>query len=205
MKLIPVLTLASCGLFALPAHALMPTFNLVIDVTNPSAVTFTATVENGYGNGSALVNFSGGITIENFFSTDQDATDGLAISGDWTARGTTTAYDQLVTFHYGSPDVVLGDDLSIYVNNLQNTQLQSFITGASLFTGTSTVDFTDYALPEAGSWGAIYIGYQPDQGGLIGYWTVVTSQIPEPSTGAALAGVGALVCVGACRRRRIWN
>jgi hypothetical protein len=187
-----------------PAFAGMPTFNLVINVTDPSAVTFTATSENAYGTASIAVNFTGGITLENFFPFNQSITvgDPAVLVGNLTPSGTSTAYNEFVTFNYdaNTGTVESGDDLSVYNVDAPNVDTQDFVSGATAFTGFSTVDLTGYTLPTEGTWGAINIGYKADHGGTIGYWTVVTTQVPEASTYSLFAGALALAWVVARRR-----
>lgn len=168
---------------------------LTIDISNPSSTIITAVANNSQITGDLAVDFSGGISFVAFFSANEDITvdDALQITGNWTARGTTSAYSEMVTFNYGNFQVVSGRDLSIY--NLTGTDDQNFLTTAAPFTGSSTVDFSPFVnLPAAGTTGNVYSGYQSSQGGVIGQWVV----IPEPSS-LLIAATG---LIGLVRRRR---
>lgn len=195
MKFKPLLA-ALLGLVAVGVSA-QAAVVLTIDISNPAAVVITAVANNSQSAGTASVNFFGGISFRNFFSADQSIAEAtpLAITGSWTAVGTTSSYNQMVTFDYGNPSVLPGVDLSIYNSIAPNEDTQKFVTTAAPFTGSSIVNFSGFTfLPTVGTTGDVNIGYQPSFGGVIGQWQV----IPEPST-AMLGAIGALALI---RRRR---
>ena len=170
---------------------------LTIDISNPSSTIITAVANNSQITKDLAVNFLGGISFVAFFDAIEDITvdDALQITGNWTARGTTSAYSEMVTFNYGNFQVVPGRDLSIYNLNASGSDDQNFLNTAAPFTGSSTVDFSSFAsLPAAGTTGDVYSGYQGSHGGVIGQWVV----IPEPSS-LLIAATG---LVGLMRRRR---
>lgn len=170
---------------------------LTINISNPSSTIITVVPNNSQITGNLNVNFDGGISLVAFFSANESITvaDPLGINGTWTARGTSSAYNEMVTFNYGNSAVVPGRDLSIYNVDALNGDTQKFLSSAAPFTGTSTVNFSSFAnLPAVGTTGNVNIGYQNSHGGVIGQWVVV----PEPSS-LLIASVG---LVGLLRRRR---
>lgn len=168
---------------------------LTINIANPSAVVITGVANNSQITASGPVDFGGGISLRNFFTQNETITNTpAAITGTWTPRGTSTTFNEMVTFAFGSPDVVPGVDLSVY-NTVLNSGTISLSDSAAPFTGSSTVNLAAYnQLPAVGATGDINLGYLGTQGGVIGQWQV----IPEPSS----AIIGALGAVGLLRRRR---
>jgi hypothetical protein len=171
---------------------------LTINVSDPSAVTWTATLANSDTTDSIAINFNGGITIENFFPSIEDVTTPLAITGNLTPSGTSTSYDELVSFNYGSGSVVPGRDLSVYNALVGDLDRQVFSTSVPAFTGAATIDFGGYALPSIGTVGNVQVGFQPSHGGTIGSWVAV----PEPGGSAAALAVACLL-IAARRALRV--
>ncbi len=179
---------------------------LIIDVTNPSAVTFTST-NGASASDSSLAVGTVGFTIENFL-INLETLPSLAVAGNLSVtRGSVlAAYDTLGTFAYGSSNTALGlgDDLSLFSSSTGNNtpSSQIFENGQRAFSGVATADFSSIAssLPAAGTTGSVITGFESsgvfDHGELIGEWTVV----PEPSSSfMALAGLSLL---GLSRRRK---
>lgn len=168
---------------------------LTIDISNPTVTVFTAVANNSQSNDTVLVDYGGGIAIRDFFVGNESITvaNPVVFTGNWTARGTTSSYNETVTFTYGNANPVPARDLSVYYNVLNAANNQVFVTSAAPFTGSSTADFSDYAnLPAVGATGDVFSDYQ--NGVVLGQWVV----IPEPST-AFLGAIGALALL---RRRR---
>ncbi len=179
--------LASVSLFATRALA---SAVLLINVSDPSNVTFSAVANNSAITGTSRVDYSDGITLDNFFTSNQSILLGnpLAISGNLTAAGTALSYNETVTFSYGNPNPVPGVDLSIYYNTITPGANQTFVTTAPPFTGVGSADMSPYAsaLPAHGASGSVLMSYQ---GGLvIGEWQAIA--VPEPEEYAAAAGAG---------------
>lgn len=196
MKIKNTLALLLPFLFCAYSHAAVV---VTIDITDPSAAVIRSVANNSLVNVNLGVNFLGGISFRNFFTANESIpiTSPLAISGNWTARGTTSSYNEMVTFAFGDQDVVPGVDLSIYNGLAPDTDDQIFVTSAAPFTGSSTVDLSSFTnLPAVGATGDIYSGFLDSQGGLIGSWQIII--IPEPST-SLLGLVGIL---GILHRRR---
>jgi len=194
MKLTISLALAFLTACAATASAAVV---VTIDISNPAATVITALPVNSAINGDLYVNFNGGISFLNFFTADESITVAapLGIAGTWTAAGTASSYNEMVTFDYGSADVVPGVDLSIYNSLVSNADDQNFTTATFAFTGSSTVNLSGFAnLPAAGTTGSVNLGYMSSQGGSIGQWQV----IPEPAS----CGLAALGAVAAFLRRR---
>ncbi len=103
------------------AHPSQAQVVLYIDVSNPANVTFTAGLANSAGAATPVVGFNAGISLENFFTSNENITlsSPLAIAGNWKARGVGAGenYNETVTFNYSDPvhpeAVVAGVDLSI--------------------------------------------------------------------------------------------
>jgi hypothetical protein len=190
-KLLPILTLMMLA----TAHGAVV---LVIDVSNASAVTITALANNSLITGALRTNFFGGITIRNFFPTNQSITSAapLNFGGSLRSLGAQSAFNEMVTFNFPSQtgDVVPGRDLSLYNVNAPDTDLQSLTSSAAPFTGTTTVNFSGFTLPTSGSSGDVNLGFLNSQGGVIGTYMV----IPEPDT----VMLGMLGAVALLRRKR---
>ncbi len=175
---------------------------LVVDVSDPSAVTFTA--QDAASDISSSLNRSmEGITIENFFSTISDVRTVRFVGGNLTpSLGIqTNPYVGTGTFDYGgSIEFGIADDLSVFANNtVENSQ--QFTAGQRAFNGQATIDFSTEAaaLPSLGSTGDVITGFNPNNAGeglIIGQWTVV----PEPSSTLMLCA--ALIGFGSVRRRK---
>ncbi len=189
MKKLEVLSLvaATLSLGTIKSHAAVV---IQVDVSNPAAVTWTSTSANSaIDNGGNPISFDGGITMENFFTATEDITTAIPVVGDLSPSGTTTAYDSLVTFSYGSPAIVAGDDLSVFNSTASSSDVQEFSQSVRAFTGSSAIDFSGRALPSPGMSGNVNAGFAPFNGGTIGTWVVV----PEPSTWAVAIGAGCVL------------
>ncbi len=177
---------------------------LVVDVSDPSAVTFTA--QDAASDVSSSLNRSfEGLTIENFFtaSITVSANPPRPIAGDLTpSLGIqTNPYVGTGTFDYGnSTNFGPGNDLSVFADNtVENSQ--QFTAGQRAFNGQAIIDFSTEAavLPSVGSTGDVITGFDPSNTGeglVIGQWTVV----PEPSSTLML--FAALIGFGSVRRRK---
>jgi hypothetical protein len=170
---------------------------ITINIANPSAVIITALSVNSAVTGNLDVNFNGGISLRNFFTANESITLGspLAISGNWTSRGTTSAFNEMVTFAFGNANVVPGVDLSIYNVDAPNGDDQNLLSTDTAFTGTATIDMSGFThMPAVGATGDVNLGYLGSQGGVIGTYSV----IPEPS--AAMLGLVGMVALFLRRR-----
>lgn len=169
---------------------------VTIDISNPAAVVITTTSANSAINGTQPVNFSAGISFLNFFTQNESMLAENPISGNWTAAGTGTSYNRMVTFVYEDPDIAPGVDLSIYNLQAALSNNQVFSTSQAAFTGSSVVDLSAFThLPAVGTVGSVNLGFKSSQGGTIGQWQVV----PEPAS-CGLAVLGAMAAF--LRRRR---
>lgn len=189
-----LLALFSCIAFPAAADAAVV---MTVDVTDFSAVTFTAT-GNFASDNNTLNSSLEGFTVEDFLTTMSMAiANGSGnVTGDLTsAQGGSGPYSGLGTFDYDANDGIFkaGNDLSIYTNGAADTGNQIFSTLGVAFTGTAVVDFTavkDF-LPTVGTIGNVISGYWKsgtvDHGEIVGQWQVV----PEPSAAAMLALCGA--------------
>ena len=186
--LLALAAVVMCAAGQLPANAGVV---LEVDVTDPSAVSFTATGAFSAVSGSSTVTFDGisalGFLTSSGANAEQFTTSTLRPS-NVSSPGAYTAY-QFDTN---------GVDLDMYTTGGLPTQV--FSTSAVALVGqlVANLSFWTSQLPSAGVSGNVIAGYAANNGGVIGTWQVV----PEPSTIAmALAG---LACGGYSmfRRRR---
>jgi len=184
---------------------------LIIDISDPSAVTFTATTNVSEATSSLQIAYDG-LTLEDFFESaviipnttalsNDDYTPGLRPSQSPNASGgLPNLYSGIQTADLDANGALgLGNDLALYSNGssgLPNTQI--FISGQRAFSGESAFNMSSFALPTAGTTGNILSGYlspaTTGHGLIIGQYIVV----PEPSTSI----IGAIVCSGFLIRRR---
>jgi len=185
--LLALAAVVMCAAGQLPANAGVV---LEVDVTNPSAVTFTATGAFSAVDSSSTVTFDGisalGFLTSSGGNTEQFTTSTLRPSNVISPDDAYTAY-QFDTN---------GVDLDMYTNGGQLTQV--FSTSAAALVGqlVANLSFWTSQLPSAGASGNVLAGYPATNGGVIGTWQVV----PEPSM-YALAGAGALASYLMARRR----
>lgn len=165
---------------------------LTVDISDPSAVTFTATGLAPSANDNT-VSGTIGFTLLGFLTSADDllSTSGL---GDLEAPGMTSAYDAFAALDYAGGVFDPGVDINLW----GGSGVQNFSTGAPAFTGTFTIDLTAIAslLPSAGHSGTIQVGDGSETGAVIGQYQVV----PEPS--AVLLTTLACGTVLIFRRRR---
>ncbi|HET6407223.1 MAG TPA: hypothetical protein VFG14_05025 [Chthoniobacteraceae bacterium] len=150
---------------------------LVIDISDPSQVTFTATNANAQNN-DADSWLQEGFSLIGFFQvsvTDSSLYYFDTPSNLWSPGGS-FAYSTLTSINFADPlsDTYL--DLSIFGSGFST---QDFSTIAPALTGSSTADLSEWLafLPAAGTTGNIYSGDGISfEGPIIGQYTV----IPEP-------------------------
>jgi len=162
-----------------------------VDISNPSAVTFTSTDAFASINDSTSTMFDG-VTFDEIFSASSLVSEtyaGLTGSGLFPPTTTGLAYDDTLT----AGDGVSTTDLNFYANTGSPTQ--SFSTGAPAFSGSATVNIAGVTYQSVGYIGEILAGYA-DGGSFdsIGQYQIV----PEPGS-LALLGPGGLLIT---RRRR---
>lgn len=164
---------------------------LQIDVTDPSAVVFSA-VNNGASAASSGYTSFRGINIISFLT-------GTPSTGSGTASSSSLTLD-------GAPldDVYYGNFVFSGTNvNVADSGGSSSITigaGEVPFSGSMTFDFSSIAgfLPTAGALGDIQGGDSSPIGPVFGQWQAVSvAAIPEPSTYLAIiSGVGLAGFIG---------
>ncbi|MDP0499719.1 MAG: hypothetical protein Q7P63_06415 [Verrucomicrobiota bacterium JB022] len=192
-------SLALCGAAA-AAHAAVL---LEIDISNPAAVTFTANNNLAAADSIYDADISGGITIENFFTSSVTIAEDTPVGGNMTPFLNANAlYDLFGSYEYAEDvEFGVGNDLSVYSSATGESQI--FSDESPAFSGVAVFDFSAFAelLPAIGTTGNIFPGYTFDAEPAVGQWTVVGTVIPEPSTYALGAGLLALGAV-ALRRRK---
>lgn len=178
--------------FASPAAVI-----LVIDVSDPSQVTFTATNANAENNDDESW-LQEGISLIGFFQSsvaDPSLYDFDAPSNLWSPGGN-FAYTTLVSINFTDPFSLTYLDLSIFGSGFST---QDFSTSAPALTGSATADLSAWLafLPAAGTTGDINSGDGVSfEGPVIGQYAVV----PEPSTTGLLVCSG-LLCLARARRQ----
>ena len=186
-----VVVLLGFGLGATVTQAAPPIL-LQVDVSNPAAVTFTATSDFSYAVDSSF-NLQEGIDLVSFFTAPLS---GPGSTGTISGSLATPSYPAY-PYDYWSADDRSGSfnqvDLNLYraTEGLNNPQI--FSTTANAFTGTSTINLSSQVayLPSLlGTTGNIVPGWgSMEPYTVIGQWQVVA--IPEPTT-LTLVGLGLL-------------
>lgn len=201
------------GLLALGAGTLLAPSSgaavlLVVDVSNPAAVTITATggLPSANDPGPAGTWTFDGATLLEFFTADAggDAGGAFASGSDLKPTASINAYNGWITdfFSTGGVDGT-GEffDLNLYYSEFVEDP-QDFDTAQRAFSGAATVNLSALSalLPAAGATGEILAGYSDFAGPVIGEWAVV----PEVSPGAqaAVFGLGAGALLFLRRRQR---
>ena len=182
---------------------------LEVDVSDASAVTFTATVANSAVDSS--LNYSlKGITIVDFFTSNVNYGVNTTISGSLAPTLSSPSdgfYDYFGSYDWDGNTGSFGPstDFNMYAGGAAGPGSQEFSTSFQAFTGVATFDFSANSgfLPTAGASGNIYTGYlktggDPTEGLIIGTWQVV----PEPSSYALYLGIFSVACLVFRRRCR---
>jgi hypothetical protein len=187
--------LAAGGLLLATASSAPAVVLLVVDITDPTAVTITATGAPAEMPDSSTLTFDGATLLD--FFTEEVGDGGVLLSGDLTANGVTAPYDEAFF------DAVFGSVVDLNLYTFDGGELQSFTTTEPAFTGSATllVDFTgfEFLLPAPGTTGDLMAGWSLTAGEIIGDWTVVPEVTPW-----AQAGVMGLAVLGVAWWRRGW-
>ena len=161
---------------------------LTIDVSNPNAVTITATGSNA--DFSTATSVNNGVDLLGLFTSNTGTFESSTVSASSLTSANLSGnsadyYDSAVVDDYSPSDV----DLTLYSSGSSDTQV--FTVGTTAFTGSLTVDLSGLAsfLPSSGT-GEIVAGFSDGHPGTIatntpiGEWQVVSSTVaaPEPST-----------------------
>ncbi len=169
---------------------------ITVDISNPSAVTFTATDNNS--TIDAGLNSIAGISLIDFLPGNTQSLDGDVDSGSMdildttVGSGTRIALDRYYSEN-GSGYSLL--DLSFYSLTNHNTEVS---TTEPALTGVLTLDLNGLTLPASGSSGSVTMGSRSFAGThTFGTYNVV----PEPGAFAAIAGLLGLLYVSAKRWR----
>ena len=201
------LTLAAVAMLAaghFPANAEVV---LLVNVSNPSAVTFTATSAFSAINSSSTVNFDG-ITVMSFLTSTPSGHAGEQFTTSTLRPSNLASSDAYTGYQTDFPFPVPGVNLEMYNNG--GTATQVFSTTAAALVGQFVADldaggYTAY-LPIVGATGDVIAGYPGSSGGVIGTWLVTSSSaVPEidPATGSsALSLVAGVLAMIEQRRRR---
>jgi hypothetical protein len=179
-------------------------FTLIVNVSDPSAVTFSGTLADAL-NSDTTHTFYDGIDLMGLFSSPAASLPNNLIptvisTGLTTEANASPVYDSSYIDHITGGNEV---DFNLYTRTmaaLTTTETFSSSTQRQALFGTAIVDLSDYAsiLPAYGTTGEVFAGYSgendPDAENplvLIGYYDV----IPEPSQWSLLllGGAGLLV------------
>ena len=139
-----------------------PDFLFIINDSDPGAVTFTATVNNPINSDASHV-FYDGIDLMSLF-TNPVASLPTNLTPIVTGTGLTTFIDGTPVYDSSYVDHVSGSeiDFNLYTRTIAAlTTTETFDSTQQAFTGTATVDLSDYAslLPAYGAIGSVFAGY----------------------------------------------
>lgn len=158
---------------------------LLINVSNPSAVTFTGT------GAFAEANFTGDggarqIRLDLFFVNDVGA------SGQGATSSTLVTYDAPTPLNNAIVRPGAAGPKTLILTSFSG-ELQNFSVSAAAFSGVATFDLSDWAssLPSPGASGNIGAFNESNStSAIIGTYSIVA--VPEPSTYALVGGLGCL-------------
>lgn len=171
-----------------PGHPANGQVLLLVDITDPNNVLFSAT-GNAPGINDSTSNQIQGITLIDLFHVDFGVNDEL-LSGNLISAGGSAPFDTLLN---NFPPGVTARDLNLF-KETDGVQ-QTFSTSAPAFTGTGMT--AGLVGAEFRSTGDIIVGDTiGGSGEVLGQWSV----IPEPSSGAL--SILALAALWAARRRK---
>jgi len=173
-----ILFIASFDLSAKAGGVCLPLL-LTIDDSNPCAVTITAT-----GSDAAIFdcssNESQGVDLLRLFTSPVEVADPTGC-GTLIPSGGCLAYNSFIPSDASGCDV----DLNLYSSACNASDItQRFSTCSSAFTGTWTIDLSQFAceLPCVGASGDIIVGNGcGGSGDTLGLWEIVDAPVPEPS------------------------
>lgn len=176
--------------FVETTKAAVPNYLLTINVSDPYAVTITAT-GNFASVGATDISSDSGVTLLSFFRSSLSAYS-IPFSGNLAANGMSGFYDNATLDNYSGSNI----DLNLYSATRSS---QNFTTSDPAFTGSATLDLHvyNYSLPTIGTTGNILDGSTGGYNGVIGVYQVV----PEPST-YALLGLGTIGMLMMIRRKK---
>ncbi|MCP5516829.1 MAG: PEP-CTERM sorting domain-containing protein [Verrucomicrobiales bacterium] len=175
---------------------------LQVNVSDPTAVTITATSAHATLNDNSASTFAG-VTLADFFNAPAGLNVFFMTFSTLSPAGTAQTYNWFYNNDLSASD----RGLNLY-RDLASPQTQIFTTAAPAFTGSATLDLTKLGgvvlplglLPTVGTIGNLVVGdgEGAGSGATIGQWQVV---VPEPSTWGVVSLV-ALGSVGVVMRRR---
>jgi len=175
---------------------------IVIDITDPAAVTFTTTGAAPSANGGNVPGIDG-IDFLQFFTAEIAG----YRSGDLSPSNLAPSQDSSEPYHSWNTDSYSGSNIDLNFYSDQGSS-QHFNTTSPAFSGSATVDFTGFTayLPTNGATGQISDGNSGDASGpsrpltILGTWKAV-SAVPEPSV-SLLVGLGGVVLLARLGRLR---
>jgi len=163
---------------------------LTIDLTDPCNAVITATGAFSSTDDSSTVE-GAGVDLNNFLVFSPEGSSTSSSYGSLTPSGAETSYDTVGLDNASGSWV----DLNLYVSG-GSVETQSFSSTSSAFTGTWTVDLSQYVgeLPSVGTTGNIMAGFSRTEGSTIGLWEIVS--VPEPSQYGLYAFLGFAALIG---------
>jgi hypothetical protein len=185
------LAIAAISAFLFSPRLAEASILIVIDISNPSAVTFTTTEAVPLINDSST-STAHGVSLMGLFSSAFAVSD-QPLVGDLTPAGSSVSFEWLLNNFEG----ITGFDLNLYSNSSDS---QVFSTGTPAFSGSGvSVNLDGATFATSGN---IIVGDTlQGSGDIIGQWAVV----PEPSSSAILTGLAAGVMLFVRRRQRLFR
>ena len=160
---------------------------ITVDISDISAVTFTASTENA--SAELGLNSVGGISLIDFLPGNSNTADGAVGSGSLDiliseGGGSRIGLDR---YYINNGDGYTSEDLTFYSNTNEETIVS---TTEQALSGSLTLNLTGFTLPSIGSTGQVGLGARSQELGFGEYQIV-----PEPMTYSLFVGCVSLLLV----------